>query len=339
MNNIFVYLEIEDGIVGDVSLELLTKGRSLADQLKCKLEAVAAGYQLDKIGGQVFPYGVDTLYLADDKRMAPYTTLPHTSLLVNLFKEEKPQIALMGATSIGRDLGPRVSSALFSGLTADCTSLEIGTYEDKKAGKTYENLLYQIRPAFGGNIVATIVNPDCRPQMATVREGVMKKEIRDAKFAGKTKKLEVAKYVSDTDFVIEVIERHMEKSKVNLKAAPIVVAGGYGMGSAENFKMLYDLAAVLGGEVGASRAAVDSGMAEHERQIGQTGTTVRPKLYIACGISGQIQHIAGMQESAMIIAINSDPHAPINQIADYVITGSVEEVIPKMIQYYKKNSK
>jgi len=245
----------------------------------------------------------------------------------------------MGATSIGRDLGPRVSSALFSGLTADCTSLEVGAYEDKKRGKVYENLLYQIRPAFGGNIVATIVNPDCRPQMATVREGVMKKEIRDAKFVGKTKKLEVAKYVSDTDFVIEVIERHIEKSKVNLKTAPIIVSGGYGMGSAENFKMLYDLAAVLGGEVGASRAAVDSGMAEHERQIGQTGTTVRPKLYIACGISGQIQHIAGMQESAMIIAINNDPHAPINHIADYVITGAVEEVIPKMIQYYKKNSK
>ncbi|MEA4981619.1 MAG: electron transfer flavoprotein subunit alpha/FixB family protein [Paludibacter sp.] len=339
MNNIFVYLEIEDGIVGDVSLELLTKGRKLADQQKCKLEAVAIGYQLDKIGQQVFPYGVDTLYLADDKRLSPYTTLPHTSVLVNLFKEEKPQIALMGATSIGRDLGPRVSSALFSGLTADCTSLEIGAYEDKKAGKVYNDLLYQIRPAFGGNIVATIVNPDCRPQMATVREGVMKKEIRDEKYAGKTKKLEVAKYVSDTDFVIEVIERHMEKSKVNLKASPIIIAGGYGMGSVENFRMLYDLAAVLGGEVGASRAAVDSGLAEHERQIGQTGTTVRPKLYIACGISGQIQHIAGMQESAMIIAINNDPHAPINAIADYVITGNVEEVVPKMIQYYKKNSK
>ncbi|MDO9154152.1 MAG: electron transfer flavoprotein subunit alpha/FixB family protein [Paludibacter sp.] len=339
MNNIIVYLEIEDGIVGDVSLELLTKGRTLSDQLKCKLEAVAAGCQLDKIGAQVFPFGVDTLYLADDKRLTPYTTLPHTSLLVNLFKEEKPQIVLMGATSIGRDLGPRVSSALFSGLTADCTSLEIGTYEDKKQGKVYENLLYQIRPAFGGNIVATIVNPDCRPQMATVREGVMKKEIRDEKFVGKTKKLDLSKYISDMDFVIEVIERHIEKSKVNLKAAPIIVSGGYGMGSAENFKMLYDLAAVLGGEVGASRAAVDSGMAEHERQIGQTGTTVRPKLYIACGISGQIQHIAGMQESAMIIAINNDPQAPINQIADYIITGTVEEVIPKMIQYYKKNSK
>lgn len=344
MNNnaqppVIVYLEIEDGIVGDVSLELLTKGRSLADRLGCKLEAVAAGYQLDKVGAQVFPYGVDTLYVADDRRMAPYTSLPHTSLLVNLFKEQKPQIALMGATSVGRDLGPRVSSALFSGLTADCTSLEIGNYEDKKAGKTYENLLYQIRPAFGGNIVATIVNPECRPQMATVREGVMKKEIKDANYQGETVKLDVSKYVADTDFVIEVIERHMEQSKVDLKSAPIIVAGGYGVGSEENFKMLYELADVLGGEVGASRAAVDAGLAEHERQIGQTGTTVRPKLYIACGISGQIQHIAGMQESSMIISINNDPHAPINTIADYVITGTVEEVVPKLIKYYKKNSK
>lgn len=339
MNNIFVYLEIEEGIVADVSLELLTKGRSLADTQNCKLEAIAAGYQLDKIGEQIFPYGVDTLFVADDKRLSPYTTLPHTSILVNLFKEEKPQIALMGATSVGRDLGPRVSSALFSGLTADCTALEIGEYEDKKAGKTYADLLYQIRPAFGGNIVATIVNPDCRPQMATVREGVMKKQICDPKYVGETVQLDVSKYVSDTDFVIEVIERHIEKSKLNLNAAPIIVAGGYGVGSAENFNILYELANVLGGEVGASRAAVDAGFVEHARQIGQTGTTVRPKLYIACGISGQIQHIAGMQESAMIIAINSDPDAPINAIADYVITGTIEEVVPKMVKYYRENSK
>lgn len=339
MNNIFVYLEIEDGIVGDVSLELLTKGRSLADQYKCNLEAVAAGYQLEKVAEQVFPYGVDVLHVADDRRLSPYTSLPHTSLLVNLFKQEKPQIALMGATSLGRDLGPRVSSALFSGLTADCTALEIGNYEDKKAGKIYENLLYQIRPAFGGNIVATIVNPDCRPQMATVREGVMKKQIKDPKYKGKINKLDISKYVSDSDFVMEVIERHMEKSKLNIKGSPIIIAGGYGMGSADNFKMLHDLANTLGGEVGASRAAVDAGFADHERQIGQTGITVRPKLYIACGISGQIQHIAGMQESAMIIAINNDPNAPINAIADYVITGNVEEVVPKMIKYYKSNSK
>ena len=339
MNNIFVYLEIEDGVVGDVSLELLTKGRSLADQYKCQLEAVAAGYQLEKVAEQVFPYGVDVLHVADDRRLAPYTSLPHTSLLVNLFKQEQPQIALMGATSLGRDLGPRVSSALFSGLTADCTALEIGNYEDKKAGKIYENLLYQIRPAFGGNIVATIVNPDCRPQMATVREGVMKKQIKDPKYKGKINKLDVSKYVADSDFVMEVIERHMEKSKLNIKGSPIIIAGGYGMGSADNFKMLYDLADTLGGEVGASRAAVDAGFADHERQIGQTGITVRPKLYIACGISGQIQHIAGMQESAMIIAINNDPKAPINAIADYVITGNVEDVVPKMIKYYKSNSK
>jgi electron transfer flavoprotein alpha subunit len=339
MNNLFVYLEIENGKVEDVSLELLTKGRSLAKKLNCQLEAVAIGSRLDKIGEQIFPYGVDVLHLFDEARLYPYTSLPHTSILVKLFEEEKPQIALMGATSIGRDLGPRVSSALFSGLTADCTSLEIGDHEEKKEGKTYTNLLYQIRPAFGGNIVATIVNPDNRPQMATVREGVMKKEIYDAGYKGKVITHEVAKYVSDADFVVSVIERHIESSKINIKGASIIVSGGYGMGSKENFGLLYDLANTIGAEVGASRAAVDAGYAEHERQIGQTGVTVRPKLYIACGISGQIQHIAGMQDASMIIAINNDRNAPINSIADYVITGDVEKVIPKMIKYYKKNSK
>lgn len=339
MNNIFVYLEIEDGIVAEVSLELLTKGRTLANKLGCKLEALAIGYNLDGVAAQVFPYGVDRLTIADDKRLQYYTTLPHTSIVVKIFKEEKPQVALLGATSVGRDLGPRVSSALFSGLTADCTMLEIGEYEDKKNDKRYENLLYQIRPAFGGNIVATIVNPECRPQMATVREGVMKKQILDANYKGEVRKINVNDYVSDEDFVVEVINRNIEKSKLNIKSAPIIVAGGYGMGSAEGFNMLYELASVLGGEVGASRAAVDAGFCEHERQIGQTGVTVRPKLYIACGISGQIQHIAGMQDSSIIIAINNDPNAPINTIADYVITGNVEDVVPKLIKYYKANTK
>jgi len=339
MNSVFVYCEIEDSQVAEVSMELLTKGRALATELKCKLEAIAIGYKLDGIGKDIFPFGVDVLHVADDKRLAPYTTLPHTSIVVKLFEEEKPQIALMGASSVGRDLGPRVSSALHSGLTADCTSLVIGDHEDKKLNKVYENLLYQIRPAFGGNIIATIINPDCRPQMATVREGVMKKTILDPKYKGTINKLDVSKYVSDTDFVVELIERHMEKSKVNIKGAGIIVAGGYGVGSKANFDLLFELAEVLGGEVGASRAAVDSGYVDHERQIGQTGTTVRPKLYIACGISGQIQHRAGMEESSQIIAINTDPEAPINSIADYVITGDVAEILPKMIKYYKANTK
>lgn len=339
MNNVFVYLEVEDRTVADVSLELLTKGRKLADKLGCQLEAIAAGHNLNDISKQAMPYGVDVLHVFDDERLYPYTSMPHAAILSNLFREEKPQICLMGATVIGRDLGPRVSSTLTSGLTADCTSLEIGDYEDHKSGNSYKNLLYQIRPAFGGNIVATIVNPDHRPQMATVREGVMKKEMLDANYKCQVVKHDVAKYVSDADFVVKIIDRHVEKAKHHLKSAPIVVAGGYGMGSKEGFDMLFDLAKELHAEVGASRAAIDAGFVDHDRQIGQTGLTVRPKLYIACGISGQIQHIAGMQDSSIIISINSDPNAPINAIADYVINGKVEEVIPKMIKYYKAHSK
>lgn len=338
-NNLIVYCEFEDGKVADVSLELLTKGRVLATKLGVKLEALIVGDTLDGVECQVFPFGVDVVYKVADKRLYPYTSNPHAAVLINLFKEIEPQICLMGATCIGRDLGPRVSSCLHSGLTADCTSLEIGPHKDPKTGKEYENLLYQIRPAFGGNIVATIVNPDCRPQMATVREGVMKKEVFDANYKGEVVNLDASKYVSDTDFVVEIIDRHIEKSKINIKNSPIIVAGGYGVGSKENFDLLFDLANTLGGEVGASRAAVDAGFVEHERQIGQTGVTVRPKLYIACGISGQIQHIAGMQESSIIISINNDPNAPINTIADYVITGDMEDVVPKLIKYYKKNSK
>ena len=339
MNNVFVYCETEGTSVADVSLELLTKGRKLANQLGCQLEAIVAGSGLEGVEKQVLPFGVDKVHVFDAPGLFPYTSLPHSSILINLFKEEKPQICLMGATVIGRDLGPRVSSALTSGLTADCTSLEIGPHEDKKAGITYENLLYQIRPAIGGNILATIINPEHRPQMATVREGVMKKEVLDENYKGEVIRHDVAKYVPETDYVVKVIDRHVEKAKHNLKGAPIVVAGGYGVGSKENFNLLFDLAKELHAEVGASRAAVDAGFCDHDRQIGQTGVTVRPKLYIACGISGQIQHIAGMQDAGIIISINNDENAPINTIADYVINGTVEEVIPKMIKYYKKNSK
>ncbi len=338
-NNLIVYCEFEDGKVADVSLELLTKGRTLASRLGVKLEAIIIGDKLEEVEKQVFPYGVDVVYKVQDARLYPYTSLPHSSVLINLFKEIKPQICLMGATCIGRDLGPRVSSCLHSGLTADCTSLEIGDHKDPKTGTEYTDLLYQIRPAFGGNIVATIVNPEHRPQMATVREGVMKKEILDANYKGEVINLDADKYIDPASYVVKIIDRHIEKSAINIKNASIIVAGGYGVGSKENFELLFELANTLGGEVGASRAAVDAGYIEHERQIGQTGVTVRPKLYIACGISGQIQHIAGMQDSAIIISINNDPNAPINTIADYVITGDIEEVLPKLIKYYKKNSK
>lgn len=341
MNNVFVYCEIDKYTVEEVSYELLTKGCKLANELGVQLEAVAAGHGITgKVEKEILSYGVDKLHVFDAEGLYPYTTKPHTSILVNLFKEEQPQICLMGATVIGRDLGPRVSSSLHSGLTADCTSLEIGDYDDRKSGKHYDGLLYQIRPAFGGNIVATIVNPDNRPQMATVRSGVMKAEkVADGSHQGEVVYQDVAKYVPSTDYVVRVIERHVEKANNNLKGAPIVVAGGYGVGSKEGFDLLQKLADELHGEVGATRAAVDAGYCDHDRQIGQTGVTVRPKVYIACGISGAIQHVAGMKESGIVISINTDPAAPINQLADYVIEGSVEEVVPKMIKYYKENSK
>ena len=340
MNNVFVYCEIDKTTVEEVSFELLTKGRKLANQLGVQLEAIVAGAGIKgHVEEEILSYGVDKLHVFDAEGLYPYTTKPHTDILVNLFKQEKPQVCLMGATVIGRDLGPCVSSSLTSGLTADCTALEIGDYDDKKAGKHYDNLLYQIRPAFGGNIVATIVNPDHRPQMATVRSGVMKAEVVDPEYKGEVIYEDVAKFVPAEDYIVKVLERHVEKAKNNLKSSPIVVAGGYGVGSKEGFDLLRKLAEELHGEVGASRAAVDAGFCEHELQIGQTGVTVRPKVYFACGISGAIQHVAGMQESGIIISINTDPEAPINKIADYVITGAVEEVVPKLIKYYKENSK
>lgn len=339
MNNIFVYCEItDDRTIADVSLELVSKGRKLANELQVKLEAIVIGSELKGIEKKLFPYGVDRVHVADDARLFPYTTLPHSALIIDLFKKQNPEVALFGATSIGRDLAPRIASAMRCGLTADCTSLEIGDHFENKSQTEYKNLLYQIRPAFGGNIIATIINPETRPQMATVREGVMKQEIYDAAYKGSVEKIDLS-ILTDDDFAVQIIERHMEQSKVNIKNSQVIVAGGYGVGSRENFQLLYDLADVLGAQVGASRAAVDAGFVEHERQIGQTGITVRPKLYIACGISGAVQHRAGMDQSAQIISINTDVNAPINHIADYTIIGNISDVLPKMIKYYKANSK
>ena len=340
VNNVFVYCELtEEKTIAEVSLELCSKGRKLANDLNVKLEAVLLGDLGAEIVNELSVFGVDVLHLANDSRLFPYSTLPHAAIVSHIFQNEKPEIALFGASSIGRDLAPRIASELKCGLTADCTSLEIGDHTENKTGKEYKNLLYQIRPAFGGNIIATIINPGTRPQMATVREGVMKKDELSSTYQTEIKNIDLSSLLTQEMFAVEIIQRHIEAQKVNMSAFTVIVSGGYGVGSKENFNLLYELADVLGGGVGASRAAVDAGFVEHERQIGQTGITVRPKLYIACGISGAVQHRAGMAESATIISINTDPDAPINNIADYVINGEIQEVIPKMIKYYRLNTK
>ena len=328
--DLWVFIETKDGKARNVGLELLNPGRRLAGIQGGQTVALVIGYNCDEAVKEAIAHGADKVMVLDNEVYDHYSTDAYTAAIVECVKNNCPTTILMGASPMGRDLGPRVAGRLKTGLTADCTSLDI----DEASGK-----VAWTRPAFGGNIVATIVNPEHRPQMATVREGVMKKEILDENYQGEVICHDVAKYVPETDYVVKVIDRHVEKAKHNLKGAPIVVAGGYGMGSKEGFDMLFELAKELHAEVGASRAAVDAGFADHDRQIGQTGVTVHPKLYIACGISGQIQHIAGMQDAGIIISINNDENAPINSIADYVINGTVEEVIPKMIKYYKKNSK
>ncbi len=336
--NVFVFCETDNGKVVDISLELLSSGKKLAGKLNCQLEAIVLGNNVSDIEKQISKYGVDTIHIADDSRLDPYLTLAYSKIISSVLDKHQPQIVLFGASSIGRDLAPRVASTLQCGLTADCTRLEIGDHMEKKTKVEYKDLLLAIRPAFGGSIMATIVNWDMPPQMATVREGVMKKEVYDENYKSEIVNIDISDLISDEDFVIEVLERHMEESKVNLKEAPIIVSGGYGVGSKENFDLLYEFADMLGADVGGSRAAVDAGFLEHERQIGQTGVTVRPKLYIACGISGAIQHTAGMDESAMIVSINKDKNAPINKIADYVIVGDLNEVIPKMIKSFHKQA-
>ena len=339
MKNVFVYCEVENHKVAEISIEIVSAGKKLAQKLGCKLETMVFGKNLNTVKSELSKYGVDIIHVADDEKLEPFRTLPHAALANQILKEQDPQIVLFGATSIGRDLAPRLASSLNCGLTADCTILDIGDHFVKKEKKEYKDLLYAIRPAFGGSIMANIINWDMHPQMATVREGVMKKEIFDPHYTTEVININVNEILNEEDFVVKVIDRQMEESDVNLKDATIIVAGGYGVGSKENFKHLEELANLLGGEVGGSRAAVDAGYIKHNRQIGQTGTTVRPKLYIAAGISGAIQHTAGMQDASMIISINKDPEAPINKIADYVIEGDLVEVIPKMIKYYKKNAK
>ncbi|MGL6226103.1 MAG: electron transfer flavoprotein subunit alpha/FixB family protein [Thermoguttaceae bacterium] len=330
---VWVFAEQQGGQLNDVVLELCGKARGLAEQLGTTVGAVLPGKGVAALAQTLFQYGVDNVYLVEDQELELFRTEPYTKVVVDLIAKYRPQIVLYGATNVGRDFAPRVASATRSGMTADCTDLEISDVLDSKTGELHKNLLLQIRPAFGGNIVATIINYECWPQMATVREGVMPLKNPDPKRTGN---VIAEKAVLDPGLLlVEVIERHVEKRRLNLKGSRIIVAGGAGVGSKENFEMIYDLAGAFGGAVGASRAAVDSGYIGSEHQIGQTGTTVRPALYIACGISGAIQHRSGMQESAKVIAINSDPNAPIFSIAHYGIVGDLRQVIPMMITAFK----
>ena len=330
--DVWVFIEQRNGKAADVSFELLSKGRKLAETLKSSLVSVVIGSNVKSIAEETFKYGADEALVVDNPVLHHFKTLPYSKILTELVEKHKPRVVLYGATVIGRDLAPRVASHTKSGLTADCTDLQVSDVKYLK--KDYNDLLLQIRPAFGGNIIATIISPDIETQMATVREGVMKMESLAEPVKGKITNIDYSP--NSIDDIVKIIEQHREENKVNLKAAPIIVAGGYGMGTVDNFKLIQDLANTIGGEVAGSRAAVDAGFVPPERQVGQTGVTVRPKLYIACGISGAIQHRAGMQESNKIIAINTDPDAPIFSVAHYGIVGDAMQIIPMFISIFKQ---
>lgn len=335
--NVWVFIEQDENKIAGVSLELLAKSQELAEALDSQVWAVLCGYQVAELAVQAIQHGADRVLMADHSELEIYRTLPYSRVLTNLVKSREPYIFLIGATPVGRDLAPRVASALKVGLTADCTDLQIGDYTSKKENRVYKDLLYQIRPAFGGNLIATIVNPHTLPQMATVREGVMRTLEPDPERQGTVEAIEPA--FEAGDMALKVLSREIRESTVNLKDAAVIVSGGGGMSGPEDFELVRELAHLMGGEVGASRAAVDAGYITREHQVGQTGTTVHPRLYVAAGISGAIQHRAGMDKSNKIIAINTDPKAPIFQVAHYKIVGDIGEVLPLLIQALREKSK
>ena len=333
----WIFIEQTDGQIADVSLELLAKAGELARTLGGQVWALLFGYQIDYLAQRVIHYGADRVLLADHPELELYRTLPYCRVAVDLIEKYHPNIFLVGATPLGRDLAPRVASSLQVGLTADCTDLQIGDYLLRKEKKVYKDLLYQIRPAFGGNLIATIVNPKTEPQMATVREGVMQANQPDTTRHGEIEKVESA--FKPEDFALKILSREVREPSVKLKDAPVIVAGGGGVSDPKEFQLIEELAHILGGEVGASRAAVDAGLVSKEHQIGQTGITVRPRLYIAAGISGAVQHRSGMEESNKIIAINTDPDVPIFQVAHYKIVGDLGEVLPLLIKALREKAR
>ncbi|HFL2426595.1 electron transfer flavoprotein subunit alpha/FixB family protein [Clostridioides difficile] len=321
-NGVWVIGEQREGKINPVTIELIGEGRKLADQLGKELAVVIAGYEVEKEVKELLHYSVDKVYYINDPLLKDFTTDGYAISIANLIERKKPEVVLVGATSIGRDIAPRIAGKVGTGLTADCTKLEIDLTDNK---------LLQTRPAFGGNLMATIVCPKNRPQMSTVRPGVMAKAVRNESETGILEVVtpELTEKMIRTRLV-EILPQ--EKKSVNLTDARIIVSGGRGLKRAEGFELIKELADKLGAEIGASRAAVDSGWIEHSHQVGQTGTTVRPELYIACGISGAIQHLAGMSDSKYIVAINKDAKAPIFSICDYGIVGDLYEIIPEMIE-------
>lgn len=321
-NGVWVIGEQREGKINPVTIELIGEGRKLADQLGKELSVVIAGYEVDKEVKELLHYSVDKTYYINDPLLKDFTTDGYAISIADLIEVKKPEVVLVGATSIGRDIAPRIAGKIGTGLTADCTKLEIDLTDNK---------LLQTRPAFGGNLMATIVCPKNRPQMSTVRPGVMAKAIRTESENGV---LEVVNPGLTEKMIrtrlVEMLPQ--EKKSINLTDARIIVSAGRGLKRAEGFELIKELADKLGAEIGASRAAVDSGWIEHSHQVGQTGTTVRPELYIACGISGAIQHLAGMSDSKYIVAINKDSKAPIFNICDYGIVGDLYEILPEMIE-------
>ena len=326
--DIWVFVEQREQKLMNVSLEILGEARRLADKKGVKACAVLVGYEVKGLAEELIKYGADVVYVIDHPLLKNYTTDAYTKVICDLANSLKPEVILYGATYVGRDLAPRIAARMRTGLTADCTALDIDE----------NGLLLQIRPAFGGNLIATIICPERRPQMATIRPGVMKKALIDEGRRGEV--IEIKPVIEEKDIRTEIISIIKEaKQKVNLEEADIIVSGGRGVGGPEGFKLIEELAEVLGGVVGASRAAVEAGWISSDHQVGQTGKTVRPKLYIACGISGAIQHIAGMGGAKTIVAINKNPDAPIFKIADYGIVGDLFKVIPALIEEIKEAKK
>ncbi|WP_040212496.1 electron transfer flavoprotein subunit alpha/FixB family protein [Clostridium polynesiense] len=322
---VWVFAEQREGELQKVSLELLGEGRKIADKLGVKLTALLLGDKIEALSETLAAYGADQVLIAENPLLSHYTTDGYTKVICDLVNERKPEILFIGATFIGRDLGPRVAARLSTGLTADCTSLDI----DEEG-----RYLLATRPAFGGNLMATIACSEHRPQMATVRPGVFEKLDKNNKNSASIEKVEVS--LNESDVRTEILKIVKQKKDIaDIGEANIIVSGGRGVGEKESFKLLQDLAEVMGGTVAASRAAVENGWLERDYQVGQTGKTVRPTIYIACGISGAIQHLAGMQDSDYIIAINKDETAPIMKVADLAIVGDLNKVIPEIITQVK----